>query len=140
MDFPRVDPPGHPLYGLGLSSPKQIGLSLVDEKNQIYSALAELPRGKTLVLGLPLFPGDSHQSSLYEYYITLSRQPMVNGYSPVVSRKYVDTVFWPLLNVNVGEIREKEYALLRRFGVTHLVSSSGNLFLQGQPFYRLSGL
>ena len=113
---------------------KQIGLCLVDEKNQIYSALAELPRGKTLVLGLPLFPGDSHQSSLYEYYITLSRQPMVNGYSPVVSKKYVDSVFWPLLNINMGEIGGKEYALLRRFGVTHLVHHQETYFFKVSPF------
>jgi len=113
---------------------QHIGLCLADEKNPIYSALAELPRKQTLVLGLPLFPGDSHQSSLYEYYVTLSRQPMVNGYSPVVSRKYVDSVFWPLININVGEIREKEYALLRRFGVTHLVHHQEIYFYKVSPF------
>ena len=62
-----------------------------------------------MALGLPLFPGDSHQSSLYEYYMTQSRVPMVNGYSPVVAKPYVEKVFWPLIELNVGEITREDY-------------------------------
>jgi hypothetical protein len=99
----------------------KIGLTLLDEKNPNYRFLAQFPKDKTLVLGLPLFPGDSHQSSLYEYYLTLSRIRMVNGYSPVVAKNYVDRVFWSLINLNVGEIGPKEYELLQKMGVTHIV-------------------
>jgi hypothetical protein len=112
----------------------RIGLTLLDEENPTYRSLAQFPKEKTLVLGLPLFPGDSHQSSLYEYYITLSQRRMVNGYSPVVAKQYVERVFWPLINLNVGEIRQKEYEQLRKMGVTHIVHHQEIYFYKVSPF------
>jgi hypothetical protein len=116
---------------------EKIGLSLLDEKNPFYGFLRDrrgVEKKETRALGLPLFPGDSHQSSLYEYYITLSRTPMVNGYSPVVSRKYVDQVFWPLLSLNVGEMNEEQYRLLLKMGVTHIVHHQELYFYKVSPF------
>ena len=110
---PSLDPDRYAVSAAGLillvtlwdyHPQKKIGLSLLDEGNPIYQALRRMPPGEQLVLGLPMFPGDSHQSSLYEYYITQSGVRMVNGYSPVVARRYVEKVFWPLIGLNVGEI------------------------------------
>ena len=132
-----------PVAALGLSAfvifwdyrpHPRIGLSLLDEKNPVYRTIGGMPKNKALLLGLPLFPGDSHQSSLYEYYITLSRAGMVNGYSPVVARRYVEKVFWPLLDLNVGEITPQQYDLLQKLRVTHLVHHQELYFYKVSPF------
>ncbi len=93
-----------------------------------------MPPEERLVLGLPMFPGDSHQSSLYEYYITQSSVPMVNGYSPVVARRYVDKVFWPLIGLNVGELSREDYEHLRRVGGKYLVHHQELYFYKVSPF------
>ena len=113
---------------------KEIGLSRLDEGNPIYGALSRLPEKKPVALGLPMFPGDSHQSSLYEYYMTQSRVPMVNGYSPVVAKRYVEKVFWPLIDLNVGEITREDYETLLKLKVTHIVHHQELYFFKVSPF------
>jgi hypothetical protein len=113
---------------------KKIGLSRLDEGNPVYKTLSRLPEKNPVALGLPMFPGDSHQSSLYEYYITQSGVPMVNGYSPVVAKRYVDKVFWPLIGLNVGEITREDYDHLRKLGVTNLVHHQELYFYKVSPF------
>lgn len=77
-----------------------VGICLLPPPGPVEAAVRrELPPGPKVtrrLLGLPLWPGDSHQSSRYEYTITQTRAPMVNGYSPVAPAAYVDQVFWPL--------------------------------------------
>jgi hypothetical protein len=74
-----------------------------------------------LVLNLPLWPGDSAWSSVYLYTVTRTRVPMLNGYSPLVPRRYVTEVYRPLQGLNVGDLGPAEYALLARLGVTHVL-------------------
>ncbi len=112
----------------------KIGLSRLDEGNPVYETLHRVPEKNPVALGVPMFPGDSHQSSLYEYYITQSRVPMVNGYSPVVAKRYVEKVFWPLIGLNVGEITREDYDHLRQLGVTHLVHHQELYFYKVSPF------
>jgi len=73
------------------------------------------------VVNVPLWAGDSAWSSVYLYTVTRTRVPMVNGYSPLVPRRYVAEIFRPLQGLNVGELGPAEYALLARLGVTHLL-------------------
>ncbi len=61
-----------------------LGLSLMTKDNRIYRQIEKgLTKGGR-VLELPIWPGDSHQSSAYEYTVTRTRKPMINGYAPVV--------------------------------------------------------
>ncbi|MBA4393066.1 MAG: hypothetical protein C0407_05890, partial [Desulfobacca sp.] len=81
-----------------------LGLSLLTGNNRIYPAIQnQLPKGR-VVLELPIWPGDSHQSSAYEYTVTRTRRPMINGYAPVVVRDYIQKVFWPLYPLDQGEL------------------------------------
>jgi hypothetical protein len=80
-----------------------------------------LRRDATRVLYLPIGPGDSAHSSLYLYAITRTRVPSVNGYSPLVARRYVREVFDPLAPLNVGDLGPVETATLRRLRVSHVV-------------------
>jgi len=76
--------------------------------------------GDGVLLELPLWPGDSHQSSIYEYFITLDRVKRVNGYTPLVSREYIRSVFAPLHSLDRGSLDENQYNLLRRLNVKYI--------------------
>lgn len=76
--------------------------------------------GDGVLLELPLWPGDSHQSSLYEYFTTMDRIKRVNGYTPLVARKYIETVFNPLHSMDRGELTAKQHDLLRRLNVKYI--------------------
>ena len=84
----------------------------------VYSRLRQ---EATRVLYLPVWPGDSAFSSVYLYTVTRTRVPMLNGYSPLVSRRYIDEVFEPLAGLNVGDLDPAAHARLRALGVSHVV-------------------
>ncbi|BEQ14346.1 hypothetical protein [Desulfoferula mesophila] len=75
------------------------------------------PLAPERLLGLPIWPGDSHQSSVYELLISQTRAVMVNGYSPQVPRAYVEQVFWPLYSLDFGLVTPAAWDTLRRLKV-----------------------
>ncbi|MCB2225965.1 MAG: hypothetical protein KQH53_04740 [Desulfarculaceae bacterium] len=85
---------------------KQPGLCLIAPPGplaaQVKKSLPMGPDAPQRVLGLPIWPGDSHQSSAYDLLIVQTRAKMVNGYSPQVPQAYVDQVFWPLYPLDFG--------------------------------------
>ena len=87
--------------------------------NPIYETV-KADIGDGFLLELPLWPGDSHQSALYEYYTTLDGVRRVNGYSPVVSRAYIETVFKPLESLNQGRLDQQQADLLNRMHVRYI--------------------
>ncbi len=110
-----------------------IGISLLEREHPVYEQVKQ-EFGDGVRLELPIFPGDSHQSGKYEYYTTISRVPMVNGYSPLVTNRYVREVFDPLRNMNLGEMRPEQYELLKRMGVTCVVLHEDIYFYKVSPF------
>ncbi len=98
---------------------KPIAITKISKKNKVYEYIRD-NIGDGLLLELPLWPGDSHQSSLYEYNTTLDRARRVNGYSPAVSKEYIDTIFWPLYSLNLGHIDNDQYKLLKRLGIEYI--------------------
>ncbi len=87
------------------------GLSALPSENRVYSVVAERARGTNL-LELPLWPGDSHYSSLYLYWALRTGVPTINGYSPFAPRDYVEKVDRPLETMNLGEMSEAQHRLL----------------------------
>ena len=87
------------------------GLSVLPEGNRAYAAVAARAHGTNL-LELPLWPGDSAYSSIYQYWATKTRVPMVNGYSATAPRDYVERVSRPLDSMNLGELTEAQHRLL----------------------------
>ncbi len=109
---------------------KPMGINILDKGQDIYSYVQK-NIGDGLLLEIPLWPGDSHQSSLYQHYIMLDRVPRVNGCSPMVLKEYIDTVFEPLAPINQGRLDRKQYELLRRMGVRYItVHDNRDVFLQ----------
>jgi hypothetical protein len=78
---------------------------------------AEGPRA----LWVPFWPGDSAYTGLYLYATTLTRIPMLNGYSAWLDRSYLTDVYRPLEVVNLGVVGEAEAQTLRQRGVRQLV-------------------
>lgn len=79
------------------------------------------PAPEARVLNVPVWPGDNAWSSLYQYYATLYRTVMVNGYLPVPPPGYQEQVVRPLAGLNAGQLDARRHALLRRMGVEYLI-------------------
>ena len=100
--------------------PRPLGLCLLERGKTVYDGMKREGMPPRTLLELPIWPGDSAWSTLYQYYVTRYRYPMVNGYSPVVAKDYVDEVFYGLYPMDVGEASEKARAMLRRLHVKYV--------------------
>jgi len=102
------------------NSGTRVGISLMDGKNRIYEIIKE-NAGDKKVLELPLWPGDTAWSSVYLYYVTLTRARIINGYYPLVPQEYLERIFYPLISLNLGDITELEYGLLKKLKVKYVI-------------------
>ena len=100
----------HPWRPTGISG-------LADGGPEFATMKAEGPRA----LWVPFWPGDSAYSGLYLYATTLTRVPMLNGYSAWLDRSYLTDVYRPLEIVNLGLVGEAEAETLRRYRVRQLI-------------------
>jgi hypothetical protein len=95
---------------------KPMGINVLDRGQDIYTYVKN-NIGEGLLLEIPLWPGDSHQSALYQHYIMMDRVPRVNGSSPLVLKEYVETIFEPLNGINQGKLGREQFELLHELGV-----------------------
>ncbi len=86
------------------------------------------------VLEIPIWPGDSAWSSIYQYYVTIYRYHMINGYDPGVSKRYVEGIFNKLYPLDFGEIREGEYNSLKDLRVKYIVMHEEEFPRKVSPF------
>lgn len=96
------------------------GISIPSSGNAAYEEVRK-NIGNKKVLEIPLWPGDSAWTSVYQYYVTLYRYHMINGYDPGVSKRYIDEIFGTLYPVNFGELKEREYLFLKKLNVRYIV-------------------
>ena len=79
-------------------------------------------RGETArALVLPIWPGDSAWSSLYQFHAAATRLRMVNGYAAVKTPGYVEDVFGRFQTVAQGELTDDDFAALARYGVNTII-------------------
>jgi hypothetical protein len=104
-----------------LSTP---GLTYLQNEQPAYRAVAEdaqelgmEPRALVIVL----WPGDSHYASIYQHFSILYRIRMINGYTPAVSKGYVDNVFLPFESINQGYLSSSQADDLLSRGIRHLL-------------------
>ena len=84
-------------------------ICLLDYEQGGYRAVAEDAAAcgrENRAMAIPLWPGDSHWNSITEYYATLHRTKMLNGYSPSVSRQYFSEVFQRFEGINMGAVTD----------------------------------
>jgi len=97
-----------------------MGINILDRGQDIYTYVKENIDAEELLLEIPFWPGDSHQSSLYQHYIMLDRIPRLNGSSPLVLKEYIETVYEPLASINQGKLDKKQFELLHGLGVKYI--------------------
>jgi hypothetical protein len=116
-----------------------MGINILDKGQDVYRYVKE-NIGDGRLLEVPLWPGDSHQSSLYQHYIMLDGIPRINGCSPMVLKEYIDTVFTPLASINQGRLDEKQFELLHKLRVKYVtVHDNRDVFLKKvSPFTPLA--
>jgi hypothetical protein len=107
------------------------GISTLNRGSPVYAHLRDR-EGK--LLELPLWRGDDHRSSIYEYNATLSKKAMVNGYAPFKNLRYVNEVYWRLFPLNLGEIGTSERDWLWENGV-RFVTFHEELYFQDVGVY-----
>jgi hypothetical protein len=95
---------------------------------------ATIGAGGPRALWVPLWPGDSAYSGLYLYATTLTRIPMLNGYSAWLDRAYLTDVYRSLEVVNLGLVDEAEARVLHRYGVRQLILDPDAFPLKVSPF------
>lgn len=96
-------------------------ICLLDDDQGAYRAVAEDATrcGRdNRALSLPIWPGDSHWNSLTEYYATLYRTKMLNGYRPSIRLQYRTEIFDRLVSMNLGLITDDQldFLLARKIG------------------------
>ncbi len=94
---------------------------LLPARQAAYAAAAEAPPGGLRALAVPLWPGDSDYGSVYEYYASLHRLRLLNGYKPVVERRYVEEIFRAFESVNQGGLSGEQADALAGRGVGHVL-------------------
>lgn len=127
----------HLLYDFNVFKP--MGVNVLDKGQDIYGYIQK-HIGDNHLLEIPLWPGDSHQSSLYQHYIMLDRVKRINGSSPMVLNKYISTVIKPLDGVNQGRITEEIYKRLIDLKVRYVtVHDNRDIFVtKVSPFVPLT--
>ena len=85
-------------------------------------------------LALPLWPGESHWASLYEYATMSSRVRLVNGYAPAVPAGYFTNVFKKYESLNQGHATDDQLDDLLAMGVRHLIFHANAFPEKVSPF------
>lgn len=118
--------------GLLLECRRQVHptISLLEKRQGAYAAVAaDAAAGQAVprALVLPLWPGDSHYASIYQYFAALYRVRMLNGYNPFIRQGYFDNVFRRFESANQGGLSDEQIEGLLGMGVRYLILHE-NLF------------
>jgi len=106
-------------------SPQRIGplkenIGPLDEHNQVYALIRQKQGEEERLLEVPLTRADCPANSVYEYYITLHKKKVINGYSPRSYPKY-EEMTEGLFPLNEGKIELAEYQRLKELKVKYIV-------------------
>ena len=114
------------------------GFCRLPRTNAAYAAVATDDKANAdrpaHALALPLWPGSSHWTSLYEYAVMLSRVRLVNGYAPAVPAGYFEQVFKKYESLNQGWATDEQLDGLLALGVRHLLLHANVFPEQVSPF------
>ena len=86
------------------------------------------------ILVIPLWPGDSAETSVPMHLAQHYGLRMVNGYSPVVSEEYFNETFRGLESMNQGHFTAEQMALLKEMGVEHILVHEDRFPEKVSPF------
>lgn len=102
-----------------------VSVSLVEPRQAAYAAVAEdaASRGieRPAAVVAPLWPGDSAETSVPLHYAQRYEIRLLNGYSPVVTKDYIENVFRRLESMNQGRLTDAQIDLLLSMNVRYLL-------------------
>ena len=105
-------------------------ICLLDQTQGAYEAVADHAienNRENRAIAIPIWPGESAWGSIYEYYSTLHRTKLVNGYSPVVKETYRSETFPTYAPLNQGMAIDETLDTLLANGI-HYVLLHENAF------------
>lgn len=106
-------------FAIGYARIVNVGVSRLPDDNATYAYVAAHSQGAPL-LELPIWPGDSAHSAIYQYWTLRTHVPTINGYSPTVPAGYIERISWPLYDLNYGRLGPREAKLCREIGVRYI--------------------
>ena len=112
------------MYMVEVRAAMRPSISLLPTEQPVYETVAAdaAGRGATAhALAIPLWPGDSHWSSVYLYGVMHSRVRLVNGYSPAKRDDYVENVFRYYESMNEGIASDEQLDRLLASGVGYVI-------------------
>lgn len=98
-------------------------ICILDQEQAAYQAIATDSEERNIpahLLALPLWPGNSHWSSINQHYVSLYGLRMVNGYRPTPKTeymKYIDQFY----SFNKGDFGDKQIDELLSRGIGYLI-------------------
>lgn len=99
-------------------------ICLLDNEQGAYAAIhrhAAIYEKRPGLMVIPIWPGNSHWSSLYQHYVSLYRIRMVNGYRPTARQTYVDDIYLPYESFNKGGYSDTQLDGLIKRGIHYLI-------------------
>jgi len=114
-----------------------VGLTWFNPRQGAYEAVArdavefELRPGAMVI---PLWPGDSHFTSVYQIYALEYGIRMVNGYSPTVTQRYKNEIFHPFSSINQGVLVDQQLDDLLGRGIHYILLHQNMFPEQVSPF------
>ncbi len=97
---------------------------VLDNAQAAYAAVAEDAESKgedPRAIVIPVWPGESAWSSLYQHYVSLYRIRMVNGYLPVVPNDYIESIYKKFEYLNGGIVTDEHLDGLLERGIEYLL-------------------
>ena len=98
----------------------RLAVCLIPDGNAVYAAV-RAESEKPNVLCIPIWPGDSAWSSLYQLNTMLEDVRMANGYSAVCTADYLRGAYSVFEPVTQGLVGEKQLAAFREYGITDIL-------------------
>ncbi|MCP5488720.1 MAG: hypothetical protein H7A43_08720 [Verrucomicrobia bacterium] len=99
-------------------------LSMLDADNGAYTAVADDAEQRDLkarAVVVTLWPGDSHYTSLYQYFASIHRIRLANGYRPFVPQAYKEHFYSVFETVNRGNLLPEQVDALLDRGIEYLL-------------------
>ncbi len=100
-----------------------IAMTWLDLKQGAYQAVvddAAAHQRRPGAIMVPLWPGDSHYSSVYQVYAVHYRIKMANGYKPMSASHYQREFYAPFSSINQGVLSDAQIDDLLQRGIPYI--------------------
>jgi len=112
------------LFGIEYKLRVEPTVCIINDSQSAYAAVAEDAKANghdPRAIVIPIWPGDSAWSSLYEHYSSLYRIRMINGYLPVIPNEYIKNIYQVFEYMNGGIVTDAQLDNLLNRGIEYVL-------------------